>query len=71
MVVKWAGKHPAQAADWVASQKLRDEEREALFADVLGVWFSEDRDVAVAWVESLIASGAIDEAFMNRVASKL
>ena len=55
----------------MATQSLRGEEREALFADVLSVWFSKDQDVAAAWVESLIAKGQIDEAFMNRVATRL
>ena len=71
VVVKWAEKDPKMAADWVATQSLRGEEREALFADVLSVWFSKDQDVAAAWVESLIAKGQIDEAFMNRVATRL
>jgi hypothetical protein len=71
VAVKWAEKDPVKAADWVATQDLQGEERESLFANVLSVWFSKDRDVAVAWVESLIATGKIDEAFMNRVAGRL
>lgn len=71
VAVRWAEKDPGKAADWVATQNLQGEERESLFANVLSVWFSKDRDVAVAWVEALIAKGQIDEDFMNRVAGRL
>lgn len=71
VVVKWAEEDPRKAADWVASQPLQGEEREALFANLLNVWVSKDRDVAMTWIEALIEKGEIDEAFMNRVATRM
>ncbi|MDA7881625.1 hypothetical protein N9A94_04905 [Akkermansiaceae bacterium] len=70
VVVKWAQNEPAKAAAWVAAQKVTGRDREVLFANVLSVWVAKDQSAAVAWVDSLIAKGEIDEAFLNRVAAK-
>lgn len=71
VVVNWAEEAPREAANWVAGQALQGEEREALFANLLSVWFSEEKEGAISWVESLIEQGQIDEAFMNRVSSRM
>ncbi|VGO12518.1 hypothetical protein PDESU_01071 [Pontiella desulfatans] len=71
VAVKWADKDPVKAANWVAAQDVTGEDREILFANVMRVWISKDQSAAVAWVESLIEKGEIDEAFMNRVGGRL
>lgn len=70
VLVKWAEKEPAKAAEWMVSQNVEGEEREMLFANLMSVWARKDRAAAVAWAEALIAEGKIDEAFMNRVAGR-
>ncbi|MBK1826583.1 hypothetical protein [Haloferula rosea] len=71
VAVKWTRKDPVKAGQWVLTQNLVAEEREELVSLVFKVWMSKDRDAAVAWAEDSIKRGAMDEAFMNRVAERL
>lgn len=66
VAVKWADSDPVAAADWVSAQNVTGKDRETLFGNVLRVWASKDQPAAIAWVDSLIEKGEIDEAFMNR-----
>lgn len=67
VVVQWAKEEPEMAGEWVMEQRLPAAERETLFGSVFRAWLSDDQSAAVAWADSLIAEGAIDEALMNRV----
>lgn len=71
VVVKWTRKDPAKAGQWVLAQNLAAAEREELVSLVFKVWLSEDDGAAMAWAEDSIEKGAMDEAFMNRVVTRL
>jgi len=71
ILVKWARNDPARAGAWVVEQEISGEEREDLFSTLLSVWVREDRSAAIAWIENLIADGEIDDAFMNRVITRM
>lgn len=71
ILVKWARNDPVHAGAWVVEQDISGEEREDLFSTFLSVWVREDRSAAIAWIENLIADGEIDDAFMNRVITRM
>lgn len=71
IVVKWSRQDPGNAGQWVLDQKLPEAERENLLSLVFKVWISKDRDAAAAWAEDSINRGTMDEALMNRVATRL
>ncbi|MFC7335954.1 hypothetical protein ACFQY0_02090 [Haloferula chungangensis] len=71
VVVKWTRKDPVKAGQWVLAQNLVAEEREELVSLAFKVWLSEDDEAAMAWAEDTIEKGAMDEALMNRVVTRL